>query len=141
MIDLEPESVPKINVMQNAREHLCVTVSGFERHFKGLAPITPVGMRAFPRIMPFTAFRRACAFHKGMKGAARSGVALSQGPQFAMGLHPNNNGTRRGQSVLECAPHCSAMAPPLSLRFPVFEFRPSCVMHLHSTSLGIFCAS
>jgi len=33
-----------------------------------------------------------------------------------MGLHPNNNGTRRGQSVLECAPHCSAMAPPLSLR-------------------------
>ena len=44
------------------------------------------------------------AFHKGMKSVARSGVALSQGPQFAMGLHPNNNGTRRGQSVLECAP-------------------------------------
>ncbi len=98
--------------------YICILyfLSGFERHFKGLAPVTPVGMRAFPRIMPFTAFRRACAFHKGMKGAARSGVALSQGPQFAMGLHPNNNGTRRGQSVLECAPHCSAMAPPLSLR-------------------------
>jgi len=44
--------------------------------------------------------------------------AGSQGAQFAMGLHPNNNGTRRGQSVLEYAPHCSAMAPPLSLRKP-----------------------
>ena len=34
----------------------------------------------------------ALRFHKGRKGAARSGIALSQGPQFDMALHPNNNG-------------------------------------------------